>query len=577
MQVRLPIMKYLIPLLLAAPTLPAWGADTNPTVPAAGALTKHPLANAVRVQITPRGMTYFDTKLSSILGNLGVKLDEGYFPAMAYTFANPINVDDYAKTDPDAVKMYHQVRDLLTKWLVGFSLNNSRPTIQIGDSGYTAEFTRFGLVTDEATMKAIGKTEGAVLAIEMEVKKLTVSVSSVQAWDMNNDFLGKVGFNGVTLQAGSDEVPLKIRLPFYIKGNDAGGIDFEALTLTQNVDQIPLSFQYKQMLLPTYSVVMNGKQFNLNTDELKTVFDQNTPMILDKIRKSISDFANTQLPAMLNEKAQQYLGGALEQVQDMAPPGQDDGDTRPPFKWGLTLNNNSITLNKSLNINLTAFVEDTTNPKSAPVTSNGSRGNPNLNVLPAANYDIALSVDRSLINRVLELSFQRKLFEQIKMTDGSSLKLTATPLIDYVKPPTGVKLTAQETFVKLRVSVEQQPDSIFLKQTVTLAFDIIAKLRQLPDKSGLQIVLYKIDETSLAMDDSYLSFAGRLLKSKVISGIQDKLRQTCAPWLTTEQTIPGSLPLPPQILGLKLDINKMVMDPNGYIVMFLNYAAGASK
>lgn len=579
MSVRQPFLKYLLPLLMALPALPAWSADTNPTVPATAAtsLKKHLLANAVRVQITPRGMTSFGNQLSGILGNLGIKLDEGYFPPMNYTFSAPINMDDYTASNPDAVKMYDQVRTLLTKWLVGFSLNNSLPTIQIGDSGYVAKFSRFALVTDPATMKALGKTDGAVLAIEMDVTSLTLSVSSVQAWDMNNTFLGKVGFNDVTFQAGSEQVPLKIRLPFYIRGNANGGIDFEALTLSQNIEQIPLSFQYKQMIVPTYSIVVNGKQFNLNTDELKTVFDQNTPMILDKVRSSISDFAEKQLPALLNEKAQQYLSGALEQVQDMSPPGQDATDTRPEFKWGLTLGNKSITLNNYLNIYLTAFVEDTTNPNSAPVASNGSRGNPNMTALPAQNYDLALSVDRSLINRVLELSFQRKLFEQIKMTDGSSLKLTATPLIDYVKPPAGVKITPQETFIKMRVSVEQQPDSFWLKQTIILSFDIIAKLRQLPDKSGLQIVLYKIDEYSMAMDDSYLSLAGRVVKSKVIEGIQAKLKATCAPWLTKEQTIPGSLPLPPQILGLKLDINQMMMDPNGFIVMFLNYATGTTS
>lgn len=562
--------QLLIPLLISVQGLSAFAADRSPPI-----ANKHLLPNAVQVQVTPRGMKYFDNRLSDILGNLGVKLDEGYFPAMKYTFEKEINPDDYAETHPEPVKMYKQVRDLLTQWLVGFSLNNHRPTIEIGESGYIAQFSRFGLVTDEALMKALGKRDGAILAIELEVKQLTISTNSVVAWDMNNEFLGKAGFENVTIATGDTATPLKIRLPFYIRMNAFGNLEFEALEIDNNINQTPLTIQYQKLIVPTFAVEVNGKKFYLNNTEVDKLFQSQAPLILEKVRENMGDFARNQLPMMLNEKAKEFLSGTLEQIQDMVPPGQEDFDKRPNFKWGLALQ--SINLKQSLNIDLTAYVEDPINSQSAPVKAHASRGAPSLNIIPQENFDIALSVDRALINRVLQLSYERRNFEKISQSDGSILKLKAAPLIDYVKPPAGVALQPHETLVKMRVSIENQPNSVFLKDTIIIDFDIIAKLRQLSDKSGMQLALQSIDLDSMYLDDKYISWAGALFKGKVRQGVKDELQKKSSGWKTNNETIPGGLPLPPEILGLKLDINRVVMDPNGHLVMYLNYAKTGVK
>ena len=134
-----------------------------------------------------------------------------------------------------------------------------------------------------------------------------------------------------------------------------------------------------------------------------------------------------------------------------------------------------------------------------------------------------------------------------------------------------------EAFVKLRVAVENSPGTIFLKKTVVVEFDIVTKLRQLPDKSGMQLLLHSIDTNSLYLDEKYLSLAGKLVKGKVREGVQKELKKISAGWATKEESIPGALPLPPQILGIQLDINQVNMDPNGHIVMYLNYGKEGRK
>lgn len=560
-----------LPVLIAFVGLQALAVtDLSPQIE-----TKHLMPRAVQVQITPRGMKYFDTRLNEILGNLGVTLKEGYFPEMSYTMDTPLRPEDYATSNPEAVRIYHQVRDLLTTWLVGFSLNEHRPTIEIGESGYIGQFSRFGLVTDEALMKSLGKRDGAILAIELEVKKITFGTSSVRAWDRNNPVLGKIGLDEVTVVAGAEEMPLKIRLPFYLRMNSDGGLEFEALELQNNLESIPLSLDYKKIVTPTFSVELNGKKYALNTQELDKLLLQQAPTILAKVREGLGDFMRTQLPSLLNSKAKELLSGQLEQVQDMAPPGRDASDPRPNFKWGLQLQN--LNLQNSLNIDLTAYVEDPINGKSAPKANQASRGAPKINLIPQSDFDLALSVDRALINRVLQLSFERRHFEAIPQSDGSVLKLKSAPTIDYVKTPAGTRLQAQEAFVKLRVSIENQPGSIFLKNTITVAFDIIAKIRRMSDKPGMQLVLHSIDPDSMFLDDKYISLAGALFKGKVREGVKDELLKKSAGWSKGDEAIPGELPLPPELLGIKLDINRVVMDPNGHFVMYLDYAKTGAK
>lgn len=569
MSLRRPILFLLTPLLLSS-GIPAFAADKNPTI-----AQKHVLTSAVRVQVTSRGMKYFDNRLSDLLGNLGVNLDEGYFPAMSYAIDKPIRIEDYADSNPEMVKIYSQVRELLTKWLVGFSLNDHKPMIEVGESGYIAEFSRFGLVTDEELMKSLGKRDGAILAIELEIKKMTMSTNSITAWDTQNEFLGKMGLEDVTLTGGEKKAPLRLRLPFYLRMNANGGLNFEALELQHNIDDVPLAMKYKKLITPTVTVEVNGKKFQMNTSEVDALLDEKTPLILTKIRDYIGEFASRQLPATLNDKAKELIGGKLEQVQDMTPPGKDEGDRRPNFKWGLMLQD--LNLKKSLNIDLTAYVEDPINSKSAPWKSHRSRGAPSLNLLSQDKFDIAMSIDRALINRVLQLSFERRNFETIRQSDGSVLKLMAAPTIDYARIPKGATLKNTETFLKLRVTAETEPKTMFLKKKIVVSFDILSKVRQLKDKSGMRLTLHSIDVNSLTMDDKYLSWAGALFKQKVINGIKKQLQEKSDKWRKKEETIPGTLPLPPEIMGIKLDINRVVMDPNGHLVMYLDYAKTGAK
>ncbi|MFP5520132.1 MAG: hypothetical protein ACLGGX_09530 [Bdellovibrionia bacterium] len=531
---------------------------------------KHIMPKAVKLAITPRGQKYFETRLSNVLGNLGVNFEEGYFPTQRIAADKDIDLDELERKQPEAVRMFKQVRTLLTQYLTGFALDNHRPAVEIGDSGYIAKFKKFGLLTDQALMDSLGKREGAVLAVELEITKLKIDSSYVKAWDLNNEFLGQVGLEGVQIEAGSDEQPLKLRLPFYVRIDSQNRLEFTALKVEQNVDLAPVDLNYKNLIIPKVGVIINDKTYYLNNEEVEKYLRSQLPTILLEVRKHIKQFAETQLPDLLNKKAKEQLQGALEQVQDMEAPGTEPGDRRPMLKWGLILK--QMDLKNSLNIQLDAYVEDPVNPRSTLVASHAAKGEVQFNSMPAQQYDIALSIDRALINRVMNLSFQRKNFENIKTCDGTQLRLVETPVMDYAAPPANAPKNNKESYMKLKLAVEADPGTMFLKDKVVVTFDLLTKLRQRAQKDGIELVMHSIDLDTVYLDPKYYSFLGSLFKNKVLAEVKKTLSQgTQSCGNNAESMIPGSLPLPPEILGLKLDINKLQVDPSGHLVMYLNY------
>jgi len=551
-------------------------------------LDKKFIPGAVRLQITPRGMTYFETRLQGILNNLGMNLTEGYFEPFEWKSDRSYGFEDM-NLPQEKAELLGKVRLLLSKWLVGFSLKEIRPGLQVGDTQYRAQFSRFALVTDEKLMRSLRKTDGAVLAIELEVKNMNIQTNRVRAFDLNNQFLGQVGADQVQVELGSVQKPLRIRLPFYVRINSFGELEFQALQVASNLPDTALSLNYKKIVVPKIAFEINGHRFEFNEQELQKEAEAQLPEILRVLKVQMDRFAREDLPKLLNEKAKQFFAGSLEEVQTMDPPGGESPNPHP-LLWGLKANR--IQLSDSLMLNLSAYVEDPLTPKRPLMASLGSRGAPTFTAMKSTDYDIAMSIDRGMINRVLQHSFERKLFENISMgeeTDPATcevvrsataapriLRLSKTPAIDSVIRKDAHLLPENQTFLKISTKV-QVPDGTvrglkkaLLRDNFELNLDLIVKMRSLGSK-GMQILFYDIDLESLKLDESYLTPLGLLVKNSVMKAIREEMENTSRCWKVKENALPGTLPLPPEVLGLRLEVKKLVMDPRGHLVMYLNY------
>lgn len=579
------LSSALLPTALIAMAPQAWAGDANPKIangPQPVVQQKHFLPNAIRLQITPRGMKYFETRLTELLTNMGVSFNEGFFPGTSWQSDKAYRLDDI-NMPPEQKQMLSMVSNMLTKWLIGFSFQEFRPTVQIGNTGYTAQFNRFALVTDEKLLRTLGKSDGAVLAIELEIKNMTLATSSLRASDQNNQFLGQVGADNVAVQIANGKTPLKIRLPFYVRINPKDGqMEFQAVQFTNNLDQVDMSLTYQKLIVPQIVIEINGHRYEMNQKQLENELQQNLPDILTQLRKFLGNFATQQLPQILNDEAKKVMTGSLEEVNRMTPPGAADNsfDAKNPLLWGLKVG--AINLNDSLQLGLNAYVEDPLRPSTNTMPALGARGLPNVSVVPASSYDIALALDRGFINRVLQLSFNRGIFSQIPMDGGLVLKLTQIPTMDYVDPSTVPNYGSipNETSTLLRIKTKilipkgmltEFSQKLALKQPFEVQLDIIGKMIK-TSTGDLKIMYWDVDPASVSVPDKYLSVIGSIFHNKVQQGVRDKLAAMAKDWRTSGKVLSASFPIPQEILGIKLDIQKVAFDRNGYILLYMNYA-----
>ncbi|MNL18775.1 hypothetical protein D3C87_1399340 [compost metagenome] len=169
------------------------------------------------------------------------------------------------------------------------------------------------------------------------------------------------------------------------------------------------------------------------------------------------------------------------------------------------------------------------------------------------------------------MGFERGNFSKIPAGE-TTLRLVKPPTFDHFPTPKGVTVKAQETFVKIAVGLEVEPGSMFLKNKIVVEFDLIGRIHPVGPTGQMVLTFYSIDESSISMDDNYIVWAARFLKGKVHKEIRAQVMKQTAGWKETPDKADIELPLPPEIMGIKLDINRIVMDPNGHLVLFMEYA-----
>ncbi len=538
------------------------------------------MKNAVQVRISPRGQKLFSEQLMQILTNLGVVINENYFPEFNYISENKIKIDELAKNQPEEFEMLIKVRQFFKQYLQGIQFNDFRPSIQIGQSEYVADFNRLALVTDETLMKALGKSDGAVLSIELSIKSLKAKSENIRMQDLENPWIGNIGVSTPELQIGSAEIPLIARMPFYVRVDENGLLQFEALKIEENLDRVPIEIAYQKIVLPEFEFQVVGQKENykikLNEEEFKKIIDEKLPDGLKLIRKYVREFLQNELPKSLNQKAQTSLKNQLEQIQSIVAPNTQPGDLRPDFSLGLKLSNINL-VNSQWAIGLSAFMEDTAILQGTPFwEKSGARGSPVFNHLNPQDYDLAIAVDRAVFNRAIHLATNRKNFKKLETCPGQpAIELLSGPSIDFNSNLTsGNDLEAPlSLYINALVDVPEDQRKKWgipiLKKKLHLTMRYQAVIK--PSSVGsaqLSIFPMGVDLKTLQIDSESLRSIGKLFAGKVKKEIEKILSKsaTCG----TSEAI-ANFELIDSLLGIPLEYAKIKMDSQGQLMLYMNY------
>lgn len=546
---------------------------------------KHIIPGAVRLQITPRGMNYFKNNLADLLGNLGVGIDEYYTPSIDWAAETSTDIDKL-DIDPEARQILVTIKSMLTEWFVGFSLNGIKPSVAIADSGFIAQFTKLSLTSEPELMAQLGYKTGAVLALEMEIHELNLATSKVRITNQMNPDYGEIGLDNAKLKVGG-AIPLKVRMPFYVRIADNGELIFQALSFKQNFNDVNMEFKYKKLIAPSVKIIINNKVMELNQARLIKEFNDNIPKLLTVARSQLSDFASKQLPALLNEKVKEFLHGELEEAKEMPAAGIPDGSKDANYVWGLVLPNNSINLSRDgmISATLNAYIEDPMKPMSNLVANQQSSGPPMMNQMRPEDYDVAVSIDRGFINRIVQLSYERKYFDKFEPNPGQFIYIKKQPVIVGAATPAEIGNYTPDgsAFVKahlrLRITGATSSDfsfrsikeNAFVNDEIETEFDAILKIEK-SGKTAVKIYIWRVLKDSIQITEDSLSWLARkTFTERVMDGIRGALVEQVDKLRTDRTALPSEIPLPGELAGIRLELVKLSAESSGNIITYMKY------
>lgn len=546
--------------------------EANSLVRATPKLTKHYMGGGVQVQVTDKGLKYFEQNLDQLLIASGLSLNQGELPKIDYTFGKPMQFSELG-LDDETQKLLEQTIGMFQMWIIGNPLRSDvQPTIQIAASSYQASFDKISVVTRPDILQQLGLKNGVVLLLDLKLKDLKLSTSSIKVFDQRMPDLGAAEMTDVEARVGADDLQMKLRVPFYVSVNANHEIEFKALKVEQNLSELPIAVKYKNLSIPQLAIQINGKSFLVDTEKLKGKLDENLAAVIDRTKGEIARFAEEQLPLEINKMAKDILKGQLEEVSKIDPPGAT-GSTAP-FYWGFQVERLSQG-RFGLNMTLNAFVEDPQNPASTPDPKTQAVGAPDLANLDGSKFDVILSINQGVVNRLMQLSFQRKAFEAMETGKGP-MRLTRVPVIGPASKNHGLSVGRGETVMKVRVqgNVPKGLVSGFQKLGIRdgfeMAFDMNTKLRKVRG-GGVEVVFASIDLDSIWINPDHITGLGSIFGGTVRSGVRAEIAKINADWRVKEQKLPGVFPIPPEVMGIKLEIGDMTMSSTGHLLMFLNY------
>jgi len=538
------------------------------------------MKNSIQVQITPKGQKIYSENLLQVLANTGVLISENYFPKMEFKSDEAISIDRLAKENPEQFKILQTTRDFITRGVRGLELRDFKPAIQLGLSEYMAEFERFGVVTDPKMLKSIGKTEGAVLVLEMAITQLKGSATDVKIRDDANPFLGEIGIVNPALIIGTKQTPLIASIPFYVKMNAQEELIFEVIQVDANLEKVPIEVQYQKILLPSFELRVVGQEksytISLEDKEFDKIVQEQLPRGLQLVRDYAKRYLTKDLPIALNKGIREALQGTLGEIQNLSAAGTPENDTRPDLSLGMKLSTFNQK-NNNIHLSLSAFIEDTAvRANSTPIWKKSeARGPPQFNHMKENEYDFAIAVDRVLFNRMIHLSFNRKNFNSLETCPGTpTIKLLNAPAIDVAQ----VAQTQDPLATRISLFIDAQITSPVdqtkgllapLKPQLRLSFLFHALIRPIsPQSTTLGIFPEGVDTKSLVVHDDSLTSVGKLFKSKVRKEIIEVLSQESS---CGNSSSIGNFELIQSIWGFPVEFKKIQMENQGHLMMYMNY------
>tara|TARA_B100000925_G_C22007040_1_gene474183 strand:+ start:2167 stop:3846 length:1680 start_codon:yes stop_codon:yes gene_type:complete len=531
----------------------------------------HP--HMIGVYIAPEGIKKIQMNLEPIVEYNGFSLSNFYHPEIVE--GTGVKKIEELISDEKILRSMRRVRYQFRKFFNGFYIKN-RHNLQYEIKGidFSAHWKKFEFDVEEVPYEG-NKVKFNIKAVADRFK---LSIDSASIEDLEHDFLETISAKKIEVGLDSSSIPLEMSLNSSIKLKDNGGLDFEDVEISTNLEEIMLKAGWQSPLkLPRIKIVINGRAAYLNNAQLERSLKKEIPKLLRSMQESATEYIQNKAAFDTSRLLNQKLGKGFAEIINVSAinaPDPQPNDINyeikhPNYLMGLKLSELNFQSNL-FHLGVDGFIVD---PKVEGLSSvdlgrlkrsnvDHERFRPDDQDVLYDGQEMAISIHRGFINDMLNKSFKRGYFNSIPVgDDGTSLSLVTSPYIFQKKNPrTGVFELRLKVHTRYTVS---GASSMFVRNPIQISFDVILDI-ETDDNNNMSLVIRGIDANSMNLPERFI----RAFTGTVRNSARDLLREQ-----DTEVrgfVLSDNLPIPNEVFGIPLEYNFYTIDKKGNLILYIN-------
>ncbi|MEN9722724.1 MAG: hypothetical protein RJB38_710 [Pseudomonadota bacterium] len=526
---------------------------------------EHTSSQSLWLQISPQGQELFNRDLLAVLEGSGVKVRERNFPRLELSAEHTLDLMAVSQEmQPESKSALAQLTEELRKWIFNLELANPRLAAEILNLNYEANIEKLSL-------RILGQNadlDGLWARLEIEIPQIQIRADKIRLRDLNNPWLGTAGLQQVSARLGQNHEPLSLSSDLLIRLRPSGTFDLEIGSLNTNLSRLKADLNLSPILeLPQIEISINGRSHTLNPTPMVDFIRNQKTAITAALQKCLELSLRENLPRWFTSSAAQLSRKTPEQALPVPAPGAPSNLPwdQQHFLLGFFPEKLERLGDGTLRVSATSFIED-------PLPSTPPKNRPPRRIATVPHFsdsmrhDFALAIHPSMINRLLYLSHLRGYFDNIRLSDGSSIALFESPIFSVSeRSATGT--------MRIRLALKKATGGglqrLFVSKDVLLKFDGFVEVYRNAD-SSFSLALHSVDLSSLSVDDRSATLG--LFKGLVKSRVTEELLAFSKTLQKTPLMLAAQVRPPENLLGLKWELTRLTTEPrSGFITAYFAF------
>lgn len=533
---------------------------------ATSALAGPVVAKGVRFYFSPHGQAYFQSNLESVLKKNDLDLSKNHWDDISFILEDPLNETKLPESfqTPEREK-FHELHGRLRSFFFGFPIQTPRIQVSLSGSDLPVHFRAMGAEVDPKGPTAYGRDKGVIVLMHLVAEVATFDSKQIRIEDLaNKDFLGVMGIDHlVTHLRDGDRRTVKVEIPVLV-GTGPNGATMEILSVRTNLEKVNFDLNFDKLLLPTISVVVNGKDYTFDKAAFETEIRGMLPDLSTLLMGAVKSYFETSGKELIQPSFDD-LAKSLNIDFGIALP--DSFAIADELKVVLRPTAAEYTKTKLLGVVFNSEIMDSKQQEFSATSAPGLALDPSLSEVDPQSYDLSLVLHPAALNSVIDRAWKGGLLSEIEIGKDSSgdpemVALPEPPVVSF----TGLPASNLANFhAKIAYSVKGLGRILF-KGPIPIEMDMRVRL-ETNLKNEIEIVLDQIDETTLKIDTRATWLAP--IREMVEEMVREKLAKLNVD-IRTKRTLMTSIPTLDELIGIKLRLDTVKTD-NGNLVLFCDF------